>query len=131
MFVSGASAQRTAVAFLAFWLCASASPALHSECRTFLWPCGTAVGETFRDCPSCPEMVIVPAGSFTMGSPASEEGRDDDEGPQHRVTISEPFAVGKYEVTFEEWDACVRDGGCSHRPDVNDWGPGDATGHLW
>ena len=60
-------------------------------------------GRVFRDCPECPEMVVVPAGSFTMGSPSSEEGRHDSEGPQYRVTIREPFAVGKYEVTRGEF----------------------------
>ena len=60
-------------------------------------------GRRFRDCPKCPEMVVVPPGSFTMGSPASEEGRFDDEGPQHRVTIAEPFAVGVHEVTRGEY----------------------------
>ena len=82
-------------------------------------------GKVFRDCPECPEMVVVPAGSFMMGSPRSEEGRDGDEGSQHRVTIPEPFAVGKYEVTFAEWDACVAAGGCNgHRPDDWGWGRG-------
>ena len=64
------------------------------------------VGDTFRDCPTCPEMVVVPSGSFMMGSPADERGRESEEGPQHRVTISKPFAVSKYEVTvgqFEEF----------------------------
>ena len=76
-----------------------------------------AVGEVFRDCDLCPEMVVVPPGSFMMGSPDSEEGRYFFEGPQHRVTIDSPFAVGVYEVTFEEWDACVRAGGCGgHDP---------------
>ena len=56
-------------------------------------------GSVFRDCADCPEMVVVPAGSFMMGSPSSEAGRDDDEGPRHRVTISAPFAVGVHEVT--------------------------------
>ena len=80
-------------------------------------------GAVFRDCPECPEMVVVPAGEFMMGSPPSEEGRGDDEGPVHRVTIAEPFAVGKYEVTFDEWDACVSGGGCGgHRPDSKDRG---------
>ena len=84
-------------------------------------------GTTFEDCPECPEMVVVPAGSFWMGSPPSEEGRDNDEGPVHRVTISEPFAVGKYEVTFSEWDACVSAGGCRSRDRLRDegWGRGD------
>ena len=82
-------------------------------------------GETFRDCTECPQMVVIPAGSFTMGSPASEEGRDDDEGPQRRVTIAKPFAVGRFEVTFDEWDACVADGGCGgYRPEDEGWGRG-------
>ena len=82
-------------------------------------------GETFRECGVCPEMVVVPAGEFMMGSPPSEEGRYDDEGPVHRVTIAEPFAAGKYEVTFEEWDACVSSGGCGgYRSDDEGWGRG-------
>ncbi|MDP6563662.1 MAG: SUMF1/EgtB/PvdO family nonheme iron enzyme [Alphaproteobacteria bacterium] len=80
-------------------------------------------GDTFKDCPGCPEMVVVPAGSFRMGSPADEPQRDDDEGPQHRVTIPAPFAVGKYEVTFAQWDACVAAGGCGgYRPKDRGWG---------
>ena len=83
------------------------------------WP----PGKVFQDCPECPEMVVVPAGSFTMGSPSSEEGRFDYEGPQHRVTIAAPFAVGKYEVTFAEWEACVAAGGCGgYRPNAAGWG---------
>ena len=82
-------------------------------------------GEIFRDCPACPQMVIVPAGSFMMGAPASEEGSEEAERPQHLVTIGEAFAVGIYEVTFAEWDACVRDGGCGgHGPDDEGWGRG-------
>ena len=82
-------------------------------------------GRVFRDCAACPEMVVVPAGSFTMGSPASEKGRWDDEGPRHRVTIGYSLAVGVYEVTFAEWDACVRAGACGrYRPDDEGWGRG-------
>jgi formylglycine-generating enzyme required for sulfatase activity len=66
-----------------------------------------AVGSVIKDCPECPEMLVVPAGQFLMGSPPEEPDRDDDEGPQHTVTIARPFAAGKYEVTFDEWDACV------------------------
>ena len=85
----------------------------------------TAPGETFKDCPECPEMVVVPAGSFTVGSPASEEGRTRFEGPQHRVTFSQPFAVGRFAVTFDEWDACVTDGGCNgYKPSDSNWGRG-------
>ena len=78
-----------------------------------------ATGTTFRDCDVCPEMVVVPAGSFVMGSQTDEAGRYDDEGPTHEVTIAEPFAIGVREVTFEEWDACVAAGGC------NGYEPGD------
>ncbi len=82
-------------------------------------------GQSFRDCPDCPEMVVVPAGSFTMGSPESEEGSQDNEGPQHRVTIAKPFAVGKFAVTFAEWDACVADDDCgNYRPNDQGWGRG-------
>ena len=82
-------------------------------------------GDVSKDCDACPEMVVVPAGSFTMGSPPGEEGRADDEGPQHRVTIPRAFAVGKFEVTFAEWDACVAAGGCDgYRPEDEGWGRG-------
>ena len=68
-------------------------------------------------------MVVVPAGQFVMGSPSSETERGNGEGPPHNVTIARPFAVGKFEVTFDEWDACVADRACGT---VNDegWGRG-------
>ena len=71
-------------------------------------------------------MVEVPAGSYQMGSPESEEEwSTDDDGPVHTVTIREPFDAGVYEVTFEEWDACVDAGGCGgYRPDDDGWGRG-------
>ena len=81
-------------------------------------------GRVFRDCPLCPEMVVVPAGEFLMGSPESEKGRGKDEGPQHKVTFAQPFAVGKYEVTFAQWDACTGEGGCTHKPGDENWGRG-------
>lgn len=84
-------------------------------------------GETFRDCPDvCPQMVVVPAGSFTMGSSEFHEG------PPHQVTIGKPFAVGKLEVTFAEWEACVAANGCKSNRDRIDmawrakgWARGD------
>jgi formylglycine-generating enzyme required for sulfatase activity len=79
-------------------------------------------GDTFRDCDVCPEMVVVPASTFAMGSPPGEEGRDSDEGPQRDVKFDRPFAVGKFEVTFAEWDACAAEGGCSYRPSDARWG---------
>lgn len=54
----------------------------------------------------------VPAGKFTMGSPEGEVGRTAGEGPQHEVAIAQSFAVSKFEVTFDQWDACVADGAC-------------------
>lgn len=85
------------------------------------WP----PGKKFRDCAECPELVVVPSGEFMMGSPESERDRGDDEGPLRRVTIGEAFAVGVYEVTFREWDACRRAGGCSHAPRDGGRGRGD------
>lgn len=82
-------------------------------------------GETFKDCSECPEMVVVPAGSFMMGSQEDEAGRTYFEGPQHRVTFSQPFAIGKYAVTFDEWNACVAGGGCDgYQPSDSSWGRG-------
>jgi formylglycine-generating enzyme required for sulfatase activity len=65
--------------------------------------------DSFRECADCPEMVVVPAGSFTMGSPKSEKDRFDWEGPQHVVTIRKPFAVGKFHVTVDQFSAFVRE----------------------
>ncbi len=82
-------------------------------------------GEVFQDCEVCPEMVVARAGKFQMGSPESQTNRYGNEGPRHRVRIGERFGVGKYEVTFAEWDACVAEGGCrGYRPDDEGWGHG-------
>jgi formylglycine-generating enzyme required for sulfatase activity len=81
--------------------------------------------DVFKECDKCPELVVVPAGRFTMGSPANEEGRNNDEGPQHQVTFSQSFAVGRFAVTFDEWDACAADGGCNgYKPSDQGWGRG-------
>ena len=79
----------------------------------------------FKECANCPEMVVVPAGRFSMGSPASEPARSADESPQHTVTIARRFAVARFEVTFDEWDACAADGGCNgYKPSDEGWGRG-------
>ncbi len=71
-----------------------------------------------RDCANvCPAMIEIPAGTFIMGSPTDEPRRYSFEGPQHEVTIAVPFAVSKYEVTFDEWDACVAANACPHVED--------------
>jgi formylglycine-generating enzyme required for sulfatase activity len=82
-----------------------------------------AGGRTFRDCPVCPDMVVVPEGAFMMGSPESERGRGSNEGPQRKVAV-QAFAIGKFEVTFAQWDACVAEGGCKHKPSDETWGRG-------
>jgi formylglycine-generating enzyme required for sulfatase activity len=80
-----------------------------------------AVEPSFRDCPTCPEMVVIPAGAFMMGSPETETGRGHEEGPQHRVTIANPLAVGKFSITRGEFAAFVKEtnyeteGGCDTR----------------
>jgi formylglycine-generating enzyme required for sulfatase activity len=66
---------------------------------------------TFQDCPTCPVMVRIPAGSFLMG----QAGGDPSASPQHRVGIR-AFALGQHPVTFGEWKACVADGGCNFTP---------------
>jgi formylglycine-generating enzyme required for sulfatase activity len=91
----------------------------------------TAPLDMFRDCDACPEMIEVPMGAFIMGAPEDEfrnrmvivDGQfrqedaenpmtKTDEGPQHRVEIDIPFAIGRNEVTNDQWMACVDDGGC-------------------
>jgi formylglycine-generating enzyme required for sulfatase activity len=86
--------------------------------------CALKPKDVFKECEKCPEMVVVPPGSFTMGSPNDEPERGPGEA-QIRVTIAKRFAVGKYAVTFDEWDACVSDGGCvGYQPDDKRWGRG-------
>ena len=67
-----------------------------------------AAGAEVKDCPACPTLISLPAGAFTMGSNAS----DPSERPAHKVTLAAPFAIGKYEVTVEQWNACASGGTC-------------------
>jgi len=64
-------------------------------------------GQTFRDCPECPEMVVTPSGSFMMGSPPNEPGRFYGEDPLRRVNVRQ-FAAGKFDVTRGEWAAFAK-----------------------
>ena len=87
---------------------------------------GMQFRDVLRSAGEGPLMVMVPPGSFTMGSPENEDGTMSFVGPEHRVTVSRQFAVGVYEVTFAEWDACVAGGGCGgYRPDDEGWGRDD------
>jgi formylglycine-generating enzyme required for sulfatase activity len=83
-----------------------------------------AIGEIW-DSPDMPVMMVLPAGGFEMGSPPDEPGRKVNEGPQHHVEFARPFAVSRTLITFDEWDACVADGGCKgYSPSDARWGRG-------
>lgn len=68
--------------------------------------------DSFKECDVCPEMVVVPKGSFMMGTPIGEVDRAKGEDPLHRVSFAKPFAVGRFTISFDDWDACLSDGGC-------------------
>lgn len=78
---------------------------------------GEIIRDTLSDGALGPVMVVVPAGRFLMGSPEDEKGRQFTEGPQVEITISKPLAVGMYELTWEEWEACVAKRGCEDNAD--------------
>jgi formylglycine-generating enzyme required for sulfatase activity len=70
-------------------------------------------GGSFKECATeCPEMIVVPAGAFLMGSASSQPNHQSFEQPQHWVTIARPFAVSKFELSFADWDACAAYGDC-------------------
>ena len=75
---------------------------------------------SIRDCTQCPELVLIPSGIFPMGSTGSSAF----ERPVHYVSIPKPFYLGRREVTFDEWDACVAEGGCQYHPDDRGQGRG-------
>ena len=77
-----------------------------------------SIGVAFRDCVRCPELVLLPQGEFVMGEAAAATG------PRPVVAIRYRLAVGRFEVTFSEWDACVAAGGCRRRPHDAGWGRG-------
>ena len=91
----------------------------------------TAPAAAFRDCPSCPEMVVIPNGTFRMGSPTDKDGQDewrsnlfsDSEQPQHEVTL-QSFALGRFEVTQEEFAVFAHETGLKDffkDPEVKYW----------
>jgi len=80
--------------------------------------------DTFRECAGCPELVVVPAGSFPMGSPRSEKPREANEGPQHRETITRRFALGRFEVTVDQLAAFVDETGYDMGTSCDVWQDG-------
>jgi formylglycine-generating enzyme required for sulfatase activity len=112
---------------------ALAPPPTPPQGRARGFPVG--IGGSFRDCADCPEMVVIPAGSFLMGTPPTEAGRGTDEGPQRQVTLRTPLALGRTHVTVAEYRAHVE---ATRRPDPPScwaydanqrWG--DLPGHSW
>jgi formylglycine-generating enzyme required for sulfatase activity len=79
----------------------------------------SAPGTEFRDCADCPPMVMLPAGNFVMGSGDDDLLAEPDEQPAHRVQVTAPFAIGKFEVTRGQYAAFVRETGRSHPPGCN------------
>ncbi len=120
--------KRTLLAALLLSACIFAVTAAHADEQQAKAVTAAKPGTVFRDCPNCPEMVVIPAGSFNMGSPESEKvwatkhGASpesvSDEAPQHRVTLRS-FAIGKYDVTQGEYAAFVRE---------TRYSPGDGCG---
>src|SRR5262249_21040429 len=96
--------------------------------RTDVAPSGVKPGDVFRDCRECPELVVIPPGEFDMGSNDYEF-----EKPVHKVTIAKAFAIGRREVTLDEWDQCVAAGACRYKPDDRGQGRGErpATDLSW
>ena len=96
-----------------------------------VWPTALAAdrllkpGDRFKECADCPEMVVVPAGEFMMGSAEDEKFHQEEESPRHKVRIANALAVARFEATFEEWDACALVGGCANRQALDlGWGRG-------
>jgi formylglycine-generating enzyme required for sulfatase activity len=94
--------------------CGVATASLPSRTAASLSPaeeCGLHPKDSFRECAGCPEMAVLPLGSFTMGSPETELGRMDTESPQHVVWIARPFALGKTHVTVDQFAAFASETG--------------------
>jgi formylglycine-generating enzyme required for sulfatase activity len=81
--------------------------------------------EPFQDCVHCPRMMVVPAGTFVMGGLKAEGKSLDNARPLHPVSIAYPFAVSKFEITFDQWEACYQLGGCGKPEDHpgGEWPP--------
>lgn len=88
-------------------------------------PAEHPVGSNFRDCTDCPEMTVLPPGKVMVGSPDGEPGHDASEVPRVEATFSKPLAVSRSEITFDEWETCLLEGGCPGKtPKDAGWGRG-------
>lgn len=108
----------------------SAGPAVSTAFRT----AAVRAGRAFQDCRGCPDMIVIPAGRFTLGSPDAEPGRGKDEGPQQDVAIARPFAVSRHEITRAQYARFVHAtgrpvaGGCiTDRRNPGTWAPDART----
>jgi formylglycine-generating enzyme required for sulfatase activity len=96
--------------------------------------CALKPKDVFNECDKCPKMVVVPAGSFTMGSPSTEKGRFVYEDPQHSVRVSRPFAIGMFHVTVDQFAAFVTDAGYDPGSKCETWETGkweEHEGRSW
>jgi formylglycine-generating enzyme required for sulfatase activity len=119
--IADLKARSAAIAAVARARLDALSPEARRAAAPEAWRVPGAIA-SFRDCSGCPQMVVVPAGEFTMGSSSSDLAG----ATRHRVTIAAPFAVSKFEITFDQWDMCLREGGCGgYRPSDQGWGRGD------
>ena len=96
---------------------AAAPPAESAEPRP-------ADGQMIRDCATCPELVVINAGQFAMGEGSEGLEQQVSLTTAQDVTIAAAFAIGRYELTFDEWSQCVGDGGCTRQPADENWGRG-------
>jgi formylglycine-generating enzyme required for sulfatase activity len=103
----------------------SSRPGISSErTRVSQQPVRLRPGTIVQDCRNCPSMIAIPGGEFVMGSSEGDEGRARDEGPPTTILIA-PMWISRFEITFDEWDECVHDGGCEgYSPPDSGWGRG-------
>lgn len=109
-----------ALGMFCLWLLGCTPP--QPEQVETLEPTQEALGPSeLRDCADCPHLIVIPAGTFTMGSPPTEATRLEAESPQHNVTIARPFAIGRTEITLSEFAAFARETGFDDSAGCHVW----------
>ncbi len=81
-------------------------------------------GQTFRDCETCPELVAINPGRFMMGPATEGMTQKARAAAEQEITVDAAFAIGRYEITFDDWELCVTAGGCASSPADDGWGRG-------